>query len=173
MSKNRSNTFIIFTACIISGCQLTSEDVISRVYDPTIIEHYQLPVLLSEVDTVQSFRQRKAKETWYWTLLKNDSYLEGENLVVQIISQSPLKQPPSRFDFTLPGDGGVMEYNALGPYQSWFYETADGTRCTQSRHNIRNRETWLSVFTHFCTSNNEQEITWVKALTPSILLEGY
>ncbi|MCC4798506.1 hypothetical protein BCT30_18835 [Enterovibrio norvegicus] len=157
----------------LSGCQLIQQTRHEQIYDPTEIAAYQLPALLEGVETVKSFRQSRNDETWFWTQLENNTYLPGENYVVQIISRSPFKQPPNMFSFTVPEGDGQLVYNDIGPYQQWTETREGGERCLIARQSTRGDNFWLSVFTHYCTANEHQDLVWIHQLKPSLLLEGF
>lgn len=79
---------------LTTGCQNTQQVRQSRVYDPTVIQSNELPILVVNQDGERSYRQVRETETWFWTRLKNDTYLPGENLVIQVLGDTPLEQPP-------------------------------------------------------------------------------
>ena len=173
MSSITSVPLLMCGIIALSGCQLIQQAQQQKIYDPTEIDEYQLPVLLEGIETVKSFRQSRNGETWFWTQLENNTYLPGENYVVQIISRSPLKQPPNMFSFTVPSSDGQLAYNDIGPYQQWTETREGGERCIMARQSTRNDNFWLSVFTHYCTANEYQDLAWVNQLKPSLLLEGF
>ncbi|WP_223823797.1 hypothetical protein [Candidatus Enterovibrio escicola] len=158
---------------VISGCKLLQQAHHQQIYDPTEIDTYQLPALIDGLDTVKSFRQSRGEETWFWTQLENNTYLPSENLVIQIISPSPFKQPPKMFSFTVPTQKGQYFHNFIGPYQQWIKVMETGERCFISRQNSRQDNYWLTIFTNVCTSDQEQKFSWINKFKPSLLLEGF
>ncbi|MDD1779829.1 hypothetical protein LRP49_01350 [Enterovibrio sp. ZSDZ35] len=152
---------------------MTSKNSQFRIYDPTQVDSFQLPVLIDGIDTVKSYRQLHNEETWFWTLLENDTFLEGENILVQVVGQSPLKQPPSQFVFHVPDNEGLLAYNAIGPFQYWTTTKETGERCVVALQNSKKGGYWLSLFTHYCTADQEKDISWVNRLKLSLLLEGF
>ncbi|BDU39439.1 hypothetical protein VINI7043_03733 [Vibrio nigripulchritudo ATCC 27043] len=163
----------VLCTMLMSGCQLTQQGHQGRIYDPTKIDEYQLPILIENVPVVQSFRQTRVNETWFWTQLGNDTFLPGENLVVQVLGTRPLEQPPAMFGFNLPTENGAFSINSLGPYQSWVNETESGERCMHARQNARKDSLWISIFTRYCTSDKDKSLTWVSHFKPSLILEKY
>ncbi|KXF83103.1 hypothetical protein [Enterovibrio coralii] len=173
MNKRFINCLMLGSALTVSGCQLTSQRHELRIYDPSEVESYQLPVLIDGVETVRSYRQSQSNETWFWTLLENDTFLQGENVVVQVVGKTPLKQPPSRFVFEVPNEEGILAYNAVGPFQYWTSNEQTGERCLFALQNSKSGGYWLSLFAHYCTSDQDKDITWVNRLKLSLLLEGF
>ncbi len=160
---------------LLVGCKTTQQAGLGqdRTYDPNQIEDYQLPILVGDIQTQRSFRQFKARETWFWALLNNDTFLPGENVIVQIISDAPLKQPPEIFAFSVPESAGDLAYNPVGPFQSWTTKTKSGGKCIQAHQNIKMEGYWISIFTHYCTQDKNQDLSWVSDFQRSPMLEGF
>ncbi|WP_078753763.1 hypothetical protein [Enterovibrio nigricans] len=152
---------------------MTSKNNQIRIYDPTEVNDFQLPILIDGIDTVRSYRQSRIKETWFWTLLENDTFLATENMVVQVVGLHPLQQPPTPFVFEIPDEEGVLAYNAIGPFQYWTSFEQTGERCLVALQNAKKGGYWLSVFTHYCTADQEKHITWVNRFKLSLLLERF
>lgn len=103
---------------LLVGCKTTQQAGLgqNRTYDPNQIEDYQLPILVGDIQTQRSFRQFKARETWFWALLNNDTFLPGENVIVQIISDTPLKQPQKYLHSRFPSQLGIWRITLSVPF---------------------------------------------------------
>ena len=106
---------------LLVGCKTTQQAGLGqdRTYDPNQIEDYQLPILVGDIQTQRSFRQFKARETWFWALLNNDTFLPGENVIVQIISDAPLKQPPEIFALVFFGLAVASSVGGRTIWKGW------------------------------------------------------
>lgn len=173
MNIKRVFLLSVVSTLLTTGCQNTQQVRQNRVYDPTVIKSNELPILVGNQETERSYRQVRQSETWFWTRLKNDTYLPGENLVIQVLGEAPLEQPPSMFAFTIPEKLGTLSMNPLGPFQFWTDTKKSGERCLSARQNAKRSGQWISIFTRYCTSNPNQDLTWIENYKPSILLEKY
>jgi len=164
---------VTLSSLVLSACKITQQTRQERIKDPIYIDNEQLPILIGDVNTVRSFRQIRTKETWFWSQLNNDTYLPGENVIVQVISDVPLKQPPDLFSFSVPESASSMSYNVAGPFHSWITTIESGEKCLKAHQNVKMNDYWISVFTHFCTQKRDQDLSWVNQFKLSPLLEGF
>ncbi|NLS12998.1 hypothetical protein HGP28_08870 [Vibrio sp. SM6] len=150
-----------FSIFILSGCQ--SSPKLSHAYqDPERISAYELPVPISDGFILQSYRQTQPEQTWFWSLLPNESSQQGENIIVQIVAEEPIQQPPSRFGFVTPDSNSQKSLNALGPLEVWRSSKAKNEICTITSQYQRRQEQWISLFTHVCSDISAQPTpTWL------------
>ncbi|ELR66729.1 hypothetical protein C942_04427 [Photobacterium marinum] len=155
----------------ITGCQSTQHTV-HTFNDPAAIHGYQLPVFPDGVEIKASYKQQRNQQVWFWSELENNTYHSGENVIVQIVSNTPVETPPSLFSFSLPQTQGEKTHNAIGPYTRWVSPEANGESCVYARQYTRKEDKWLSVFAQYCTPETKPEhYAWLDALKPSFYLE--
>ncbi|WP_299017942.1 hypothetical protein [uncultured Photobacterium sp.] len=157
----------------ITGCQSTNLHTMHTFNDPVVVHGYQLPVFPDGIEIKTSYRQQRNLQTWFWSVLENQTYQSGENYIVQIVSNQPLAQPPAHFAFSLPQYQGEKTYNAIGPYTRWIIPEPSGESCVYAQQYTRKDNNWLSLFVHFCTPEAKTEnIAWLDEIKPSFYLEG-
>ncbi|WP_053062557.1 hypothetical protein [Photobacterium aquae] len=170
---NVTQSFCIAVGIIgLSGCQLTTSQPVSHTFnDPVPIHDYQLPVFPQGMTSLGNYRQQRNQDIWYWTELENHTFQRGENLIVQVIANKPLSQPPAQFSFSLPANPGERKYNSIGAYQHWVSVMPNGDRCTYSQQHTKRMNKYLSIFIHHCAPEDQHNLSWLDNLKPSFFLE--
>ncbi|GHA64473.1 hypothetical protein ACFFLZ_03825 [Photobacterium aphoticum] len=156
----------------LSGCQLMQHQPVSHhFHDPVPVHDYQLPIYPQGMEVVGNYRQDRNQSIWYWSELANPTLQRGENLIVQIIANKPISVPPAQFAFALPTTPGERKYNSVGAYQRWVSIMPNGDRCTFAEQHAKRASKYLSVFIHYCTTEEKHSLTWLDELRPSFFLE--
>lgn len=158
----------------LTGCQTTSPRTTSYIIDdPTVIQAYQLPVYPDGVHLLASYKQHREDNTlWYWTELENKTLQSSENLMIQVIADTPLASPPSQFLLHKPTQPAERRYNSIGAYQKWGSIMPGGDLCTYTQQHKKISNRWLSIFIHYCTPETDQNPNWISQLKPSYMIEG-
>ncbi len=174
MQKLLSASVAIGITGYLTGCQMTHNQVTSLPFnDPASVHDYQLPVFPDGIKLLTNYKQTRNQQTWFWSELENHTYQQGENLIVQVVSSKPLKQPPKLFAFSLPQVQGKRRYNAIGAYQRWVITAPNGESCVYAQQYTRKESNWLSIFVHYCTlATKPKNVAWLDNLKPSFYLEG-
>lgn len=171
--------FFFYVIITLTACQNTLQENNTLadpviMTDPVVVHSYQLPIFPDGANVITSYQQTQSQteDMWFWSELENSTYQKNENLIVQIISGNPIKQPPAFFAFQIPTDQAQNKYNALGPYQLWTKTFSNGDSCTYTRQYSRKDNEWLSIFIHYCTPDNSagnstDNSAWLNNLKPS------